>query len=344
MGGLSKDGRAVSPATCFAAVLVALWFAGCQTASLPPVDQRVHGPSAAHHAEALFRAADDRDPMKYFYGVHYSTASCGLSRWPYLPARSDVLVPLFSRCAVSPCCPARWEILKELGCSGDRRAVPALVRALEDPSLGGFGADHAEESLGMLRDPRAVGPLVNRIRQHKATRHAFYSLASINTPEAIDALCHVLDANASEEYRREAAIALAWVGAYKSALNGLLRAHKQDASAVVRTYAACGLVLHARDANAFGFLLARLRDSNLPVRRAAAECVCFRLPMTQRTIPHVIATLRDGDSETASYAWEELDKRLNDGSVEGGAGGDYAAMAEQYQKLFARTKNDWPKE
>jgi len=281
---------------------------------LPEVDPRAHDGDP----KEVFDETRHDDPMAYFYGMHYSDASCGLSRRPYIPKHNDVLVPLFIRCLYNPNCHVRSTIVKELGLSGDARAVPAVIHALDD--LG----EAAEEALWRLRDERAVEPLIARIREGKATAYA-------------------LD-HTSVSMRMEAAHCLGWrrdLGRSRAALE---RAYRDDPAIPVRIYSACALVKERHDEDRFGFIVNHLKSRDLDARRAAAECICFSMPMTQRTVPIIIQILRDDDEGTASSAWEQLDKHLDDGTI------TYAlehkqwkALADEYETLWERVKGDWKK-
>ena len=57
-------------------------------------------------------------------------------------------------------------------------------------------------------------------------------------------------------------------------------------------------------------------DADEAVRREAARAVAYALELSDATFPTLIRMLSHEDSEIAAYAWEELDKHLNDGSLE----------------------------
>jgi HEAT repeat protein len=58
--------------------------------------------------------------------------------------------------------PANEELAVVLGLTGDRRAVPALIDALEGHEAGGL-RDRAAWALGLIGDPRAVEPLLRHV-------------------------------------------------------------------------------------------------------------------------------------------------------------------------------------
>jgi hypothetical protein len=69
----------------------------------------------------------------------------------------------------------------------------------------------------------------------------------------------------------------------------------------------------------------------------------FRIPWTQRTVPLVIRTLRYPDEEAAGFAWEELEKHLNDGSVTCTTMHEnFNSLADEYEALWRKVKGDWP--
>ena len=275
--------------------------------------------------------------MAYFYGIHYSDASCGLSRSSYMPRYNNVLVPMFCRCVGDPDCPVRATIIRELGFSGDKRAVPAIIHTLNDPEFDGGWL--AEEALGRLGDERAVEPLIQRIRSGRAGAHALYALAGIGSPKAINCLCDVLANNKSEHMREQSGIALGWVKPKRTSVATLERAYHSDAAIRVRIFSACALELGNHDEGCFQFMANQLKSQDLQARRAAAECVCFRLGMGRRTTPLIIQTLRDDDEETASYAWEELDKDLNDGTITYSIQHEnFKAIADEYEALWEKVK------
>lgn len=319
------------------AVLLLAFVSLCCARPLPQVDPRVHRSVAGVGAAELFARTNPDDPMAYFYGVHYSTASCGLSRRSYMPRHNDVLVPLFCRCVNDPECPARSDIIRELGFSGDRRAVPALIQALNDPTFG----CPAAAALGQLKDERAVEPLIARVRAGRAGPYTLYALSAIRTPRAIDCLCDVLANDKSQHMREHSAIALGWVkpGRHREALQ---RAWRGDPDMRVRIFSACTLELQQHDEGTFQFIVRQLKSRDLQARRAASECICFRLEMSSRTILLIIQTLRDDDEETAGYAWEELDKHLADETIfYSSEHKDFKGIADQYESLWNRVKANW---
>ena len=275
--------------------------------------------------------------MAYFYGIHYSDASCGLSRRVYIPRYNDVLVPLFCRCVGDPNCRKRATIIRELGLSGDKRAVPVLLHALNDP------AEHvrqmAASALGNLGDERAVEPLIQKIRSGRAGVSALYALSAIGSPKAINCLCEVLANNKSEHMREQSGIALGWVKPKRTSVAALKRAYHSDAAIRVRIFSACALELGNHDQGCFQFLADQLDSQDLQARRAAAECVCFRLGIGHRTTPLIIQTLRDDDEETAWYAWEELDKHFSDGTITYSPRHEnFKAIADEYEAMWEKVK------
>jgi HEAT repeat protein len=80
-----------------------------------------------------------------------------------------------------------------LGNQGDLRAVPALIQRLSDcQQEHTYHCEFAIEALGKLRDPRAVGPLVQILNETKwnwsRRRAAAEALGEIGDTSAVPAL------------------------------------------------------------------------------------------------------------------------------------------------------------
>ncbi len=108
--------------------------------------------------------------------------------------------------------------------------------------------------------------------------------------------------------------------------------------------ASCGLTRRLYLPKHNDVLVQHLDSKNLGARRAAAECISFRMPMTRRTVPIMIQIMRDADAQTASIAWEELEKHVNDGTVTYATSHErWGTVANEYEALWKRVKADWPK-
>ena len=107
----------------------------------------------------------------------------------------------------------RWHIVCQLSESGNRDAVPILVRALKDPEA----RVRCEAANGLRRtdlaDPRAVPALIEALSDTDPSvrRYAAEALGGIGDPRAIEPLLGVM-AGAAEEERLGAARALGMLG------------------------------------------------------------------------------------------------------------------------------------
>lgn len=218
-------------------------------------------------------------------------------------------------------------------------AVPALIHLLKDPSALGFDHDEAASALGDFRDPRAVEPLMEAFEKDRVDEEAIYALSSIGTPEAINYVCDLLANDSSANVREEAVTALSWNKSREST-DALEIAFINDSSLRVRVFCACALVTHGQD-NRFTFLEQHMKSEDLGARRAVSRCISG-LPMSKKTIPLIIQLLRDEDGETSGYAWEELEKNLNDGSFTYCPGGDVErrnALADEYEQWWYKNRD-----
>ena len=321
---------------------VVLLICGCARDGLVSYDSRVHDDWQT--AGEIFRATDRDDPLAYFYGIHYSAASCGLSP-RYDRKTRDVLVPLFCACLRNPQCvdySARAAICRYLGFSGDRRAVPTLIEALE-----GDLCTNVAEALGRIGDPRAVGPLRRLAESGRGGRDVIYALASIRTREAVHCLAGVLASSPDAVLREEAAIALGWTTGHdrigKAAGRALERAFMNDASGRVRVFCAAALVEAGRDI-LWPYVREMAYSGDPEVWDAAAECVSFRITLTARSMPVVIDVLRRGSRS----ALESPEKHFAGPGVswctEDGKQRTMGEIADEYQKQWKDlcASGGWP--
>jgi HEAT repeat protein len=137
----------------------------------------------------------------------------------------------------------RQETAHALGKTHSKSAVPALIERLNDRKNGVRGA--AAVALGQIADDAAVVPLAHvlqpqaampgskKARQSKTKENVFVlraaarSLGQIGSRAGVPALIATLeDEEVSDDVRREAAIALGWIGdpTAVSALRGALMA------------------------------------------------------------------------------------------------------------------------
>ncbi len=105
----------------------------------------------------------------------------------------------------------RRYLARTLGYLGDRRAVPALVSALEDPDTD--TRLWAAEALGAIGDPAARAPLASLLssRDRDLRKQAAHSLGSLGNPQARGDLQPLLQDEAVD-VRWNAALALARLG------------------------------------------------------------------------------------------------------------------------------------
>jgi HEAT repeat protein len=105
---------------------------------------------------------------------------------------------------------ARWRAAHLLGGIGDRRAIPALINALRDPSSD--VQYYAAWALGVLRDPQGFNPLQAILNGTKLEEQANYaaaiSLVQIDHERGLATLRQTLTAD-NEAARRVARGALA---------------------------------------------------------------------------------------------------------------------------------------
>jgi HEAT repeat protein len=148
--------------------------------------------------------------------------------------------------------------IKALGFIGDRRAVPALIPFLKDKS----NREGAVTSLGLLRDPRAVEPILSTLlaTEKRYRNAAILALGRIGAP-ALAAL--VRELGSPQVLMREAA-AEALIGSNTPTVNGPLMAALKDSDAQVRASAARALGWGGNVA-AVPSLVAALPDKSWPV-------------------------------------------------------------------------------
>jgi HEAT repeat protein/beta-lactamase regulating signal transducer with metallopeptidase domain len=185
---------------------------------------------------------------------------------------------------------------------GDGRAVIALVNALSDD-------EHevrlsAVETLGKLRDPRAVQALIQALQQDpdpKVRAMAAWALGEIEDPAAVSALSTALGSDEDEQVRVQAAEALGNIEDV-SAIDALGEA-AQDPAVEVRR-AAVDALGNMDDSRVVALVIPSLRDDDALVRRSAASAL-GNIESPQAVEP-LIAVTRDPDLEVRVYALEAL--------------------------------------
>jgi beta-lactamase regulating signal transducer with metallopeptidase domain len=156
-----------------------------------------------------------------------------------------------------------------LGKRGDRRAVPYLVRLLDDPSAS--VREHAASALGNLGDARALEGLT-RTMQHdpdaRVREHAASALGNLGDRRAYEPLLKTLEDGNKATVRAHAAYGLGLLGDSR-ALEPLIKAIR-DREEVIRWHAAMALG-ELGDERALDALSRALDDSSDRVRTEARK-------------------------------------------------------------------------
>ncbi len=187
----------------------------------------------------------------------------------------------------------RSQAASALGKIKDPQAVPALIKALQDPK--GYVRRRAASALGEIKDPRAVEPLIHalpdpesyvrrkaaaalgkfndsraveplvkalRDKESEVRAEAVRSLGKINDPRAVEKLIPALQ-DEKEEVRRTAAIAL---GKFKDprAVEPLIASFNDEKSTTVRRRVAVALG-EIQDPRVDSFLNLALKNENLEI-------------------------------------------------------------------------------
>ncbi|MGH7588407.1 MAG: HEAT repeat domain-containing protein, partial [Gemmatimonadota bacterium] len=186
--------------------------------------------------------------------------------------------------------------------TGDGRAVLALTRAVsdEDPSV----RLSATETLGKLRDPRAVQALIQALRQDpdpKVRAMAAWALGEIEDPAAVSALSTALRADEDPQVRVQAAEALGNIEDV-SAIDALGEAVGDPAVEVRRE--AVEALGNMDDSRVVAIVIPSLRDDDVEVRRSAADALGNT--ESSQAVEPLIAATRDPDLEVRVYAIEAL--------------------------------------
>jgi HEAT repeat protein len=154
-----------------------------------------------------------------------------------------------------------------LGDLASKEAVPALVEALGDEERDVRAA--AVRSLGQLRDPAAVEPLVRALVHHEVPRAASSQALLAIGPLAADPLRDLARSQECELH----ATAIELIGLVGDASDGpWLEVRLNDESPAVRANAA-GALGRLGDEDAATSLRIALYDATMPVRVAAARAL-----------------------------------------------------------------------
>ncbi len=177
----------------------------------------------------------------------------------------------------------RARAAKSLGAAKQKKAVPSLIRNLEDGNAGVRLA--VIEALAAIGHPASAEPL---------------ALALANVPKAAGSRPRPLERNAEDEEYRALAKALAAIG--PPAANPLLRLLSSDDSEL-RRWAAVALG-EIGDQKAVDPLLGMLEDSRSEVRKAAS--LALGEIGDVRAVPGLVQALANRDLETRRAAAEAL--------------------------------------
>lgn len=155
--------------------------------------------------EALGRSGDPRavaplirvarDPGGAMHVRAASIEALGMLRHP---AATDALLEWLARDFDERT--GMWaSLIPALGATGDRRATPLLVRALEDPRDDWLAREMAARGLGELGDPTAVGPLVAAVNRVDTRDAALAALVGFADLRAVPAFLGALQEGESPE-------------------------------------------------------------------------------------------------------------------------------------------------
>jgi HEAT repeat protein len=216
--GKLKDRRAVEPLTM---VLLASIFNGNAADALGEIgDPRAIGP--------LVQAV--RDPKNQSKDTY--TRALGKIGGPAVEA----LIGLSKDADHNGELAVRRDAIFALGLTGDSRAVPTLIAALEDRD--GMVASNAGSALAALKDPRGIAPLIKSLKLEPGPEQGGvfrpYWLAQFGSPAVEPLLAVLRDPNARTRLR--AASALAQIGDPRVSRALLDALHEKDYAAVAGGY------------------------------------------------------------------------------------------------------------
>jgi HEAT repeat protein/beta-lactamase regulating signal transducer with metallopeptidase domain len=185
---------------------------------------------------------------------------------------------------------------------GDGRAVVPLIQAISDENSSVRLS--AVETLGKLRDPRAVQALIEALRQDpdpKVRAMAAWALGEIEDPAAASALSAALREDDDQGVRVQAAEALGNIE--DASAIGALGEAVADPSVEVRR-AAVEALGNMDDPRVVPLVLPSLRDDDVEVRRSAVDALGNN--ESPQAVEPLIAATRDGDLEVRVSAIDAL--------------------------------------
>jgi HEAT repeat protein len=199
----------------------------------------------------------------------------------------------------------RATAVRALGQAGDRRAVPVLIPLLKDEKKAGVDRStwfFAAEALGALKDPRAVGPLVEMMKEADPGKQAYAAraLGEIGDRAAVGPLLDLLKSDLAGP-RAEAARALGLIGDPRAA--EAVVAALSDKERGVRWEAgwAAGRL---RDKRAVEPLLKMLDPPDMELRRAAVWSL--REIGDERAVEPLVKWLKNKTFEARQEAAEAI--------------------------------------
>jgi HEAT repeat protein len=190
--------------------------------------------------------------------------------------------------------PAKEELAVVLGLTGDRRAVPALIDALEGHEAGAF-RDRAAWALGLIRDPRAVEPLLRHIGDDNpnVAKWSIEALGLTGDRRAVEALITIAkNRGASADLRTSAASSLGAIGDPR-AFEPLLAIFKNAVEPIWLRRCCLAALGQTKQPRAFEVLRDALGDKDEYMRLwAIGGLTCLQ---DRRAVALFISVLHNGD-------------------------------------------------
>ncbi|MFH0878771.1 MAG: HEAT repeat domain-containing protein [Lentisphaerota bacterium] len=161
---------------------------------------------------------------------------------------------------------ASWELRNVLRVKKDPGVIDPLIASLNDENTD--VRSNAAEALGELKDPRAVEPLTQLLRDPSLSRAAAWALGEIKDSRAVPSLIQSLGSE-NQGIRENAASALSHIGAV--AVEPMMASLKTG-SAEARQSGAWALG-EIKDHRAMPLLMELLKDEDMLVRAKALEAL-----------------------------------------------------------------------
>jgi HEAT repeat protein len=231
---------------------------------------------------------------------------------PFPKLRQTLLIISLLENAEAPTHARTWAAgCLKYGKENTSKAVSALLKAMIDPDAK--VREKVYESLGILRDPRAIEPLQDVLKDPKKEGYmsAAKALGQIGGPQVDEFLRSLITSEAAMK-RGAGALAL---GARRDKKDlDLLEAACKDPEAPVRAAAIEGMQSNASP-RAIDLLLAAFRDPDAKVRATAAGAGA--LVSNPKALDALVAALKDSDEEVrrnaaGGFRWrEDIDKAID---------------------------------